>query len=119
VSKSNARQQLQAKLKALIKQQVDVEDQIAELDEVESGDRPSPEIAAAIRSQKFSYTVEFVRRNGTTKGSQRRFSSSKEAGQHGRRFAKKHRHSDYHVVKVAKRANAWINWTTGKTNPVI
>ncbi len=92
---------------------------IAKIDEVESGNVPAPEIAALIAKQKFSYGVEFVRKNGKVVVSQRRFSSSKEAKQHGTRFTAKHAHKDFAVVRINKRANAWINWKTGKTNPVI
>ncbi len=86
---------------------------------VVDGTKPSAEIQRRIDSQRFSYTVEFVRKNGQTFTSKRRFSSSKEAGQHGTRFAKKHKHQEATVVRVNQRANAWINWETGKTNPAV
>lgn len=100
---------------------------LVEVAEVESGDRPSPEQARLIKSQLFSYGVHFERRKvlrkvkspGAICVSVRRFTSRKEADQHGKRFSKKHGHRGYDVVRTSKRANAWVNWKTGKTNPVL
>lgn len=111
---------------ALNKQLNFIQKQIADLDDVESGDKPSPKIARLIKHQSFSYRVSFERRKalrrvrspGSVCVSQRRFSSTKEANQHGKRFAKKHRHAAFWVERISRKANAWINWTTGKTNPV-
>ncbi len=97
------------------------------LQEIESGERPTPSVAKLIKTQPFSYGVHFERRKvlkkvaspGAICVSVRRFTSRKEADQHGKRFAKKHSHRGYDVVRVNKRANAWINWETGKTNPAI
>lgn len=120
---------LKSKRAALVKKLAAIDTQIAEVTQVESGDKPAPAIAALIKSQKFSFSVVFVRRKELTKTkrtpkglsftSVRRFSTQKEATQHGRRFAKKHNHKSFHVIEVSKKANAWINWKTGKTNPVI
>lgn len=95
---------------------------------VKSGEIPAPAIAALIKSQNFSFAVVFVRSKEPTKPknkrlglsftSDRRFATLKEANQHGYRFKSKHRHAGYHTIKVAKRANSWVNWATGKTNPV-
>jgi len=119
--------QLKAKLKALEKQGFAVLKEIQVIEEVETGDRPSPAQAKLIASQAFSYGVHFerakvlrkVRSPGAICVSQRRFSSRKEAEQHGKRFARLHRHKGFDVVRVNKRANAWINWKTGKTNPTL
>lgn len=98
--------------------------QLRDIEEVESGDKPSSQQAALIRSQPFSFGVSFLRRKAK-KGvasfvSNRRFSSAQEAEQHGKRFTKKHKHESFLVVYITnKRANAWINWTTGKTNPAV
>lgn len=94
---------------------------------VESGEHPSPAQAALIKSQPFSYGVHFLRAKvlkkvkspGAVMVSTRLFTTKKEAHQHGKRFSKIHGHKDYSVVLVNKRANAWVNWKTGKTNPVI
>ncbi len=90
---------------------------------VATGEKPAPSIEKLIASQSFSYGVNFLRRK-PVKGvmvnvSQRRFSSVKEAAQHGKRFAAKHRHQAYFVTVTQQRANAWVNWKTGKTNPVL
>lgn len=111
------RAKLQAELRGLDRK-------IKEHDEVDSGDRPAPAIAALIKSQGFSFGVAFIRRKANRRGeavkvSTRRFSSVKEANQHGKRFTRKHGHKDFLVTYVQARANAWVNWKTGKTNPVI
>jgi hypothetical protein len=119
--------QLKAKLKALEKQGFQVLKEIQVIEEVETGDRPSPAQAKLIATQKFSYGVHFERRKELVKVkspgyicvSSRRFTSSKEATQHGKRFMRIHRHKGFDVVRVNKRANAWINWKTGKTNPTL
>lgn len=117
---------LEAKDKELRKQIGEVQAQLAHLDDVEEGDKPDAGQASRIKSQKFSFTVHFerskslkkVRSPGAVCVSERRFTTSKEAAHHAKRFAKQHKHKDFTVVMVNKRANAWINWTTGKTNPV-
>lgn len=94
---------------------------------IRSGDKPADEIAKLIKSQKFSYGIKFTRKNellnvakpGLSFTSDRRFATRKEATQHGKRFAKKHGHKSFQIVRLNKRANAWINWETGKTNPVL
>ena len=118
---------LKAKYRALEKELQNVERQLDELEDVKSGDRPSPEQAKLIKSQPYSFTVHFerskvlrkVRSPGSVCKSLRRFGTRKEAEQHGKRFTKLHRHKGYKVLKVSQRANAWINWRTGKTNPVL
>lgn len=119
--------QLIQKLKSLKKQIEQVERQLDEVDQVNRGDRPSPNQAKLIQSQNFSFGVYFERRKalrkvrckGLINKSTRRFSSAKEANQHGKRFAKIHKHVGFTVVKLGQKANAWINWKTGKTNPAI
>lgn len=121
------KQALIAKVRAHEKEIAKLNGRIDGINQVEAGDRPAPDIAARIKSQRFSFTVEFtrkkelrkVKKKGLIFTSDRRFSSAKEANHHGSRFAKKHGHREFHVVKVGQRANAWINWKTGKTNPVI
>ncbi len=118
-----------AKIVSLRKQLQAAEKELQVCAQVEQGDVPAPAIASAIKSQRFSFGVLFKRRKalnkpknrkkGITFTSDRRFSSAKEANQHGRRFTVKHRHSGYQVVFFqSKKANAWINWKTGRTNPV-
>ncbi len=116
------------KIASLKKQLANAEKELKACSQVEKGDVPAPAIAAAIKSQNFSFVVVFKRRKalnkpknkkkGITFTSDRRFSSQTEANQHGRRFTAKHKHAAYQVALVQKRANAWINWKTGKTNPV-
>jgi len=104
-----------------------LQSQLQSAEKVETGEHPSPSQKKLIDSQDFSYGVHFLRRKALKKGkspgsvcvSQRRFSSLKEAKQHGVRFTKKHKHQSFAVTIVSKRANAWINWKTGKTNPVL
>lgn len=94
---------------------------------VDRGDIPSPEQQARIDEQQFSFGVHFERRKAIKKGkspgvicvSTRYFSSRKEAEHHGKRFTKIHNHVGFDVVRVNKKANAWVNWKTGKTNPAI
>ncbi len=125
---------LKQKLKALIKCREaalnlvkSAEKQMDEINLMISGDKPDFDQAKKIKSQRFSYGVYFTRRQalrqvrckGLVNKSLRRFVSPKEANQHGKRFTKIHNHKGYKVVKLQMRANAWINWITGKTNPVI
>lgn len=118
---------IEAKRRAIAKQLNALSRQTQDIIDVHTGYKASPEQARKIASQKFSFTVHFVRREilrqvrspGKVCKSQRRFSSPKEAEQHGKRFKRIQRHLSYSVVRVAKRANAWINWRTGKTNPVL
>lgn len=119
---------LKAQEAKLRKQLAGVQKEIANVALVATGDVPAPAIAKLIKSQSFSYSVVFVRRKALNKPknkkkglsftSDRRFATLKEAAQHGRRFAKKHKHESFHAIKVGKKANSWINWATGKTNPV-
>lgn len=117
---------LEAQEKALRKQIGDVQAQLAHCEDVAEGDKPDSGQASRIKSQKFSFTIIFERRKalkkvaqkGTQRISERRFTTTKEATHHAKRFAKLHKHKSFNVVMVNKRANAWINWTTGKTNPV-
>lgn len=120
--------QLRSQLKKLRSQAAAIEKEIANVELVETGDIPAPAIAKLIKSQRYSYSVVFVRRKelnkpkngkkGVSFTSDRRFATKKEAQQHGRRFSKKHKHRSFHVIEVSKKANSWINWKTGKTNPV-
>jgi len=101
----------------------DLEVEEPDEDQVATGEIPSPEQAQRMKAQVHSYGVTFVR-SKPRKGvlvlhSERRFSSLKEAHHHGKRFTKKHNHAEYSVCIVQKKANAWVNWKTGKTNPVI
>jgi hypothetical protein len=118
---------LKAKYKALHKQMAAVDDQINEIQDQLNGDKPVPEIAKKIASQRFSFGVAFTRKKELRKVkkpglrfmSDRRFATKAEATTHGRRFQKKHGHQKFEVVRVNKRANAWVNPRTGKTNPVV
>jgi hypothetical protein len=120
VAANRSRLDYEAQLKAIAKR-------IEQIEEVETGNRPDAEQERRIATQRFSFEVHFERRKALKKGrspgeigvSQRRFSSPKEANQHGTRFTKIQKHKGFYVVQVQKRANAWINWATGKTNPVI
>lgn len=118
------RRTLDRQLQAIEKQLAALERQEDALASVESGESPSPEQAKRIAAQAHSYGVTFVRRKANKRGelvkhSARRFSSRKEAEQHGKRFATKHRHAEFSICIVQKKANAWVNWKTGKTNPVL
>lgn len=106
--------------------QADIDDltnEDADDDLVETGEIPSPEQAKRMKAQVFSYSVTFVRRKArkgkTVLHSVRRFSSRKEAEHHGKRFTKKHNHSEFSVCIMQQKANAWVNWKTGKTNPAL
>jgi hypothetical protein len=119
---------LKAKEKKILAELAKVQQNIKQVALVATGDVPAPAIAKLIKSQSFSYSVVFVRRKALNKpknkkkglsfASDRRFATLKEAQQHGRRFVKKHKHESFHAIKVSKKANSWINWATGKTNPV-
>lgn len=119
--------QIRAQLKKLDDQMGKLQDQLDHAEQVEAGDKPSPAQAALIKSQAYSYGVTFIRRKalkkvrqkGELRTSDRRFSSRKEAEHHAKRFQKIHKHKDYSVCVVDKRANAWVNWKTGKTNPAL
>lgn len=114
------KKKLQAQASSIIKR-------LDELETIIMGHKPNDEQARLIKSQAFSYGVHFQRRKvlrkvsspGEICVSRRRFSSRKEADQHGKRFTKIHKHVGYDVVRVNRKANAWINWLTGKTNPVL
>lgn len=115
------------KEKALKSELKRIQSELAHIAEVKSGDRPAPEIERLIKSQSFSYGVRFTRskalkrspRPGIAFTSVRRFATRKEAEQHAKRFARKHGHKKAEIMRVNKRANAWVNWLTGKTNPVL
>lgn len=81
-----------------------------------------------------SFGVKFTRRKAITyiKGkygwenspgryrvSDRRFATQKEAVHHGKRFTKIENHKSFSVFKSNDEANAYVNWRTGKTNPMI
>ncbi len=51
--------------------------------------------------------------------SARRFGSVKEAITHGKRFKRIEGHAAYEVVVLKLSPNAWVNFKTGKTNPLI
>ncbi len=118
---------LKAQKKSLLARVAIVDHQIDNAVAVHAGDKPVPAIARKINNQKFSFGVKFTRKKvlrkvknpGLTFTSQRRFATKAEASTHGRRFQKKHGHKSFEVVRVNKRANAWVNPRTGKTNPVI
>jgi hypothetical protein len=118
---------INAQIKKLQAESARLNQKHAAVKKVESGEHPSPAQAALIKSQPFSYGVHFLRAKvlkkvkspGAVMVSTRLFTTKKEAHQHGKRFSKIHGHKDYSVVLVNKRANAWVNWKTGKTNPVI
>lgn len=118
---------LKAKIKALKAKITVHEKELAQHQKVHDGYAPAPAIARLIAKQAFSFGVTFLRRKalrkvtqpGLKRKSTRRFATRKEAEQHGRRFQRKHGHKSFVIAKVAKRANAWINWRTGKTNPVL
>lgn len=115
-----------AKVKAAQKALDLARDVLETVEEIKSGDRPSFEQARAMKN-KVSYGVHFERANvlrevrspGAVCKSVRRFSSRKEAEHHAKRFKRIHGHKSFTIVRVAQRANAWINWSTGKTNPVL
>ncbi len=119
--------QIKAQLAKLGKAYAALEKQLDQVEQVETGDIPSPAQQKLIKSQAYSYGVTFIRRKalkkaaqkGELRTSQRRFSSRKEAEHHAKRFQKIHKHKDYSVCVVNKRANAWVNWKTGKTNPAL
>lgn len=84
--------------------------------------------------KKGSYGVKFVRRKyitkikgprgwvncpGTSRESERRFATTKEAHHHGKRFVEIENHKSYSVFKSNDKVNAYVNWKTGKTNPLI
>lgn len=92
----------------------------------------------ALRRRKTSFGVLFQRRKAITKikdrsgkrvaaraagefvvTSPRLFSTSAEANHHGKRFARIEGHKAYWVTFVEKAPNAWVNFKTGKTNPLI
>lgn len=61
----------------------------------------------------------WVEKPGDTVTSDRRFKSPEEAFHHAKRFKRIEKHKAFEVVVVLKRANAWVNFKTGKTNPII
>lgn len=91
-----------------------------------------------LRRQKTSFGVLFVRSRAITQVSNskgelvsakdpgslvttsvRRFGTSAEARHHGKRFARIEKHTAFHVIFVEKGPNAYVNFKTGKTNPLI
>ncbi len=124
------RKQKQAQKKEIVRLEKLValaQNKMDHIDNVIEGDVPSDEQQKKIKSQKFSFGVIFERRKvlkkvrspGALCKSVRRFTSKKEAVHHGKRFSKIHKHKGFALVRVNKRANAWVNWLTGKTNPAI
>lgn len=101
-----------------------------------SKNKPTKEQRDALR-RKTSFGVLFIRKaaikkslgkNGYTAArnagrvdvvSARRFGSQKEALHHGKRFKRIEGHVAFYVIQVNAKPNAWVNWNTGKTNPVI
>lgn len=88
----------------------------------------------AVIGKKGSYGVKFNRRKhidkirgprgwvacpGLVRESQRRFATFKEAAHHGKRFTEIENHKSFSVFKSKDRVNAYVNWKTGKTNPLI
>jgi hypothetical protein len=76
-----------------------------------------------------SYAVSFVRAkdldgSGRVSAhrlnpSKRRFKTEQEARHHGARFVRIEGHRGFYVTKTQDPVNAWVNVTTGKTNPEI
>lgn len=56
---------------------------------------------------------------GNFRVSERRFATSKEANHHGKRFVEIEGHKSYSVFRSKDKVNAYVNWKTGKTNPLI
>jgi hypothetical protein len=56
---------------------------------------------------------------GRLRRSERRFATRKEAEHHGKRFTKIEGHKSFRVFESNDPVNAYVNWKTGKTNPVI
>lgn len=100
--------------------------------------KPTAAQARALRSQKTSFGILFVRttpietvrdRHGEWVAARkpgkhgvlsvRRFATDKEAVRHARRFTRLHGHETFAVVALKQRPNAWVNARTGKTNPLI
>lgn len=96
--------------------------------------KPTEQQVRALRTRKTSFGVEFTRRKAITQTRQgekvrapgklvvvsvRRFGSEKEAKIHAKRFARLEKHREFRVVLLKLRPNAWVNFKTGKTNPVI
>lgn len=84
--------------------------------------------------KKGSYGVKFTRRKylnkikgprglvscpGDFRVSDRRFATLKEANHHGKRFVEIENHKSYSVFRSNDKVNAYVNWKTGKTNPLI
>lgn len=100
---------------------------LVKVDRIEQGDIPNEAQALLMNTQKFSFGVMFERRKELKKVDQpgilfessRTFTSREEAEHHAKRFVKKHGHVGYDVFRTPKKANAWVNWNTGKTNPAI
>lgn len=94
--------------------------------------------ADALRRRKTSFGVVFVRSRPIRKvkdrdgklvlarnsgevvvPSQRLFATDKEASHHGKRFVRLEGHRSFFVTFVRKSPNAWVNFKSGKTNPLI
>lgn len=98
--------------------------------------KPTAAQRAAFR-RSTSYGVLFVRSKPITKAkgatgtttardpgevvveSVRRFGSAKEATIHGKRFKRIEKHQSFFVTFTNQKPNAWVNYRTGKTNPLI
>ena len=91
-----------------------------------------------LRRQTYSFGVLFVRNKGIAKvknshgewvaaraagslvvTSPRLFGTLAEAKHHGKRFARIENHKEFHVIFTEKKPNAFVNFKTGKTNPLI
>jgi hypothetical protein len=117
---------LKKRLVVLRKEMGKVEGELVQLQQVKSGDKPSPDQAKRMKVAR-SFGVHFQRRKALRKvkspgevcKSVRRFGTREEANQHGKRFTRIHKHKGFKVIVLSQRPNAWINWRTGKTNPVL
>ena len=92
-------------------------------------DQPSPAQAKALRNQRYSFAVSYIRAKDLVAGgainanknnpSKRRFATVEEANQHGSRFTVIEEHLGFYVTRTNDRPTDWVNGKTGKTNPVI
>ena len=101
----------------------DAADKLINQEEVDLGNIPSVAQRALMATQLFSYGVTFQRSKAVNGevilNSTRTFTTEDEANHHGERFSERHGHAGFTVVPSNKKANAWVNWKTGKTNPAI
>jgi hypothetical protein len=101
----------------------DAADKLLNQEEVDLGNIPSVAQRELMATQLFSYGVTFQRSKAVNGEviltSTRTFTTEDEAIHHGERFSEKHGHAGFTVVPSNNKANAWVNWKTGKTNPAI